>query len=103
MKGKGSPKHVKMQLELWLRQLSAGPAFKDDSQGGTTIRFTEERLLFSADHSQTFRKNRGDFLPSRFNICNCLLKLIAGIMFNQYIINTILCFRTSNASVVLGS
>lgn len=33
---------------------------------------------------------------------NCLLKVIAGIMFNQQIINKILCLKTSKASTDSG-
>lgn len=39
-----------------------------------------------------------NLLLSRFNFCNCPSRVIADLMFTQYIINRIFCFRISKAS-----
>lgn len=63
---------------------SAGPAFKKLScDYMTIIKFLEEHLFFSVHYIQTFKKDHDNLLPSGFNFYNCLLKVIASIMFNQ--------------------
>lgn len=54
--------------------------------------------LFSVDYTQNLEKDHERMLPSRFNVDKCLLKVIASIVFSQWIINKILCFSISKVS-----
>lgn len=86
MKGKLSPKNTK---ETIINRIVAAIAVCRPSPQKlpcdymTLIRLIEEHLFFSVHYLQTFRKDHHNLLPSEFNFYNCLLKVIARIMFNQ--------------------